>query len=76
MLRAQRWTKLVDLRIETGIIPISLRIVKQICAGYMIKSLRRRRQEDLNQEVLRCLQRRQQRLDDGDDDDGADAVTP
>ena len=58
MLKAPRWTKLVNLRQETDLVPIRVRI-QQLCAAYMCKSLRSGRLEDLNEEVLRCLQQRQ-----------------
>ena len=47
MLGAPRWTKLVNLRPETGIVPVSVR-VQQVCADFVCRSLRRGRLVDLN----------------------------
>ena len=47
MLGAPRWTKLVNLRQETGIVPVSVR-VQQVCSDFVCRSLRRGRLVDLN----------------------------
>ena len=55
MLGAPGWTKLVNLRQETGIVPVSVR-VQQVCADFMCRSLRRGRLTDLNAEVISALE--------------------
>ena len=47
MLGAPRWTKLVNLRQKTGIVPVSVR-VQQVCADLVCRSLRRGRLVDRN----------------------------
>ena len=54
MAGAPRWTKLANLRMETEIIPITVRI-KEICASFVIKSLRRGRLTEFNDEILLCM---------------------
>ena len=54
MAKAPRWSKLVNLRMEMDLVPITVRI-KEICASFVTKSLKRGRLTDLNQEILLCM---------------------
>ena len=73
MFRAPPWAKLVNLRQEAGLVPVAVR-VKQICAGFMCRALRRNRLEDLTGEVLQSLQWFHR--GPNDDDEAAPAVSP
>ena len=53
------WAKLVNLRQEANLVPINIRIW-EVSARFMFRNLRRGRLEDLNAEVLQCLQQLQE----------------
>ena len=58
MFGAPPWAKLVNMRMEASMVPVTVR-VKKMAVGVMCRALRRGRLEVLNAEVLQSLQQQQ-----------------